>query len=71
MCYDIKSKECIEIAEYAYNMKSYNSSINRYYYGVYQLILFKLDNKNLKVTNDDSTDNSHNVTIAIQGCITY
>ncbi len=67
MTFEEKAKESIEASEKLFNEKKYNSCVNRAYYGMFQIILHKIDlNKQLDAVNiqaQNSKLGSHNFTI--------
>lgn len=66
MSFVAKYKESIEIANIAYNKNKYNSAVNRYYYGIYQKMLDRIQNSctNSNInSNNMNQENTHNQVI--------
>lgn len=67
MTFEEKAIESIESSEKLFDEKKYNSCVNRAYYGMFQIILHKIDlNKQLDAVNlqaKNSELGSHNFTI--------
>ncbi|RII32873.1 hypothetical protein D2A34_22015 [Clostridium chromiireducens] len=67
MTFEEKAKESLDASDKLYEEKKYNSCVNRAYYGMFQIILHKIDlSKELDGVNTEakkSTMGSHNYTI--------
>lgn len=67
MTFEEKAIESIESSEKLFVEKKYNSCVNRAYYGMFQIILHKIDlNEQLAAVNDQAKNSklgSHNFTI--------
>lgn len=67
MTFEDKAMESIESSEKLFAEKKYNSCVNRAYYGMFQIILHKIDlNKQLEFVNFQAKNSelgSHNFTI--------
>lgn len=70
MGYWEKHLENEKVAQSLYEQKYYDSSINRYYYSVFQLILYKLDQKSIKL-EEDSINNKSSHEKAINSITEY
>ncbi|NFG25150.1 HEPN domain-containing protein [Clostridium botulinum] len=67
MTFEEKALESIEASNQLYNDKKYNSCVNRAYYGMFQIILHKIDiNKQLDAVNYQAKNSklgTHNFTM--------
>ena len=59
MSYIDKSKQSLEVAEFCYENKCYDSCVNRYYYSFYQELMDKLSKKGISIDDRNISGGSH------------